>query len=139
MNKRVDVALSRAAQTVHLPGGERVTIRAVHRQDADALQAYFRGLSGESRYRRFLGALTELTPRQLARLVAMDGPDELALLAFADTGGTSCLVGEAVLATMPGSTRSEMALSVADAWQRRGVGAALVRDLECRARMRGAR
>jgi GNAT superfamily N-acetyltransferase len=139
MNERVDFAWSRAAQALRLPDGERVTIRVVRPQDADALQTYFRGLSGETRYRRFLGALTELTPKQLARLMAMDGPDELALLAFTETGGTSCLVGEAVLATMPGSARSEMALSVADAWQRKGVGTALVCDLECRARMRGAR
>jgi GNAT superfamily N-acetyltransferase len=139
MNQHVDFALSRAARMVRLPGGERVAIRVVRPQDADALQAYFRGLSTETRYRRFLGALAELTPKQLARLVAMDGPDELALVALVETSGALCIVGEAVLATMPGSSRSEMALSVADAWQRKGVGTALVRDLECRARMRGAR
>jgi GNAT superfamily N-acetyltransferase len=139
VNARADIAWSRATQTLRLPGGECVTIRAVRPQDAGALQAYFRGLSGETRYRRFLGALAEVTPKQLARLIAMDGPDELALLALAETGGASQLVGEAVLATAPGSARSEMALSVADAWQHRGVGTALVRDLECRARMRGAR
>ena len=69
----------------------------------------------------------------------MDGPDELALLAFAETNGTASLVGEAVLAGAAGSARSEFALSVADAWQRRGVATALIADLECRARMRGAR
>jgi GNAT superfamily N-acetyltransferase len=139
MNARVDIAWSRMAQALRLPGGERITLRVVRPQDACALQAYFRGLSGESRYRRFLGALAEPTASQLARLVAMEGPDELALLAFAEAGDTSCLVGEAVLATVPGSSRSEMALSVAEVWRRKGVGAALVADLECRARMRGTR
>jgi GNAT superfamily N-acetyltransferase len=139
MNPDVDIAWSRAPQVVHLPGHELITFRVVRPQDAGALQAYFRGLSSESRYRRFLGALAELTASQLARLAAMDGPDELALLAFAETGATSSLVGEAVLAGMPGSARIEFALSVGDAWQRRGVGAALLADLECRARMRGAR
>jgi GNAT superfamily N-acetyltransferase len=139
MNGPVDIARSRAPQMARLPGGERITLRVVRPQDAGALQTYFRGLSAESRYRRFLGALAELTASQLARLVAMDGPDELAVLAFAQGGDTSCLVGEAVLASTPGSARSEFALSVADAWQRRGVGTALVADLECRARMRGAR
>ncbi len=139
MNAPVDIAWSRAPQAVRLPGGERLTFRVVRPQDAGALQAYFRGLSNESRYRRFLGALAELTASQLARLAAMDGSDDLALLAFAETGATSCLVGEAVLASEPGSARSEFALSVADAWQRRGLGTALLADLECRARMRGAR
>jgi GNAT superfamily N-acetyltransferase len=139
MNARPDIAWSSLAQVSRLPGAGPVTIRAVRPQDADALQAYFRGLSVETRYRRFLGALAELTAKQLSRLTEMVGPDELVLLAFAQTGGTAHLVGEAVLVTSPESTRSEMALSVADAWRRKGVGEALVRDLECRARMRGAR
>src|ERR1700726_2163385 len=112
MNERVDIAWSRvaqiSAQISRLPGGESVTIRPVRRQDADALQAYFRGLSGDTRYRRFLGAMAELTGKQLARLTEMDGPDALALLAFAEIGGTSCLIGEAVLVTVPESSRSEM-------------------------------
>jgi GNAT superfamily N-acetyltransferase len=136
MNERADIAWSGVVQT--LPSGERVTIRVVRGHDAGALQAYFRGLSGESRYRRFLGALAELNAKQLARLTEMDGPDELALLAFAGAGDTPSLVGEAILASSPGAARSEFALSVADAWQRKGVGAALLADLECRARMRGA-
>jgi GNAT superfamily N-acetyltransferase len=147
MNEPADIARSGVVQT--LPGGERILIRAVRPQDAGALQAYFRGLSGESRYRRFLGALAELTAKQLARLTDMGGPDELALLAFAQARDTSCdetwcddtsfLVGEAVLASVPGGARSEFALSVTDAWRRKGVGAALLADLECRARIHGAR
>jgi GNAT superfamily N-acetyltransferase len=137
MNGRADITWSRAAGI--LPGGERITIGVVRPQDAGALQAYFRELSGESRYRRFLGALAELNAKQLARITEMNGPDEVALLAFAETGNTPCLVGEAVLVRVAGSARREFALSVTDAWQRKGVGAALLADLECRARMRGAR
>jgi GNAT superfamily N-acetyltransferase len=139
MNERIDIGSDTTWSRVTraLPDGERITIRVVRPQDAGALQTYFRGLSGESRYRRFLGALAELTAKQLARLSEMDGPDELALLAFVQVRDTSCLIGEAVLATVPGGARSEFALSVADAWQRKGVGAALLADLECRARMRG--
>jgi GNAT superfamily N-acetyltransferase len=137
MNGRADITWSRAAGI--LPGGERITVGVVRPQDAGALQAYFRELSGESRYRRFLGALAELNAKQLARITEMNGPDEVALLAFAETGNTPCLVGEAVLVRVAGSARCEFALSVTDAWQRKGVGAALLADLECRARMRGAR
>jgi GNAT superfamily N-acetyltransferase len=138
MSERAEIAWGPVVRT--LAGGERIAIRVVRPQDAVALQSYFRGLSSESRYRRFLGALAELNAKQLARLTEMNGPDELAVLAFAEVPDPpSHPVGEAVLATVPGSTRSEFALSVADAWQRKGIGAALVADLECRARMRGAR
>jgi GNAT superfamily N-acetyltransferase len=141
MNERADITSdtgwNRVAQT--LPGGERIIICVVRPHDADALRIYFGGLSGESRYRRFLGALAELTAKQLARFTEMGGPDQVALLALAQARNTSHLVGEAVLANIPGSARSEFALSVTDAWQRKGVGAALIADLECRARMHGAR
>ncbi len=141
MNARTDITSdtgwSRVAQT--LPGGDRILIRVVCPQDAEVLRVYFGGLSGESRYRRFLGALAELTAKQLARFTEMGGPDEIAVLAFARARDASHLVGEAVLARMPGSARSEFALSVTDAWQRKGVGAALLADIECRARVRGAR
>jgi GNAT superfamily N-acetyltransferase len=138
MSERAEIAWGPVVRT--LAGGERIAIRVVRPQDAVALQGYFRGLSSESRYRRFLGALSELSAKQLARLTEMNGPDEMAVLAFAKVPDpSSYLVGEAVLATVPGSTRSEFALSVADAWQRKGIGAALVANLECRARMRGAR
>jgi GNAT superfamily N-acetyltransferase len=128
-----DIAWSGVVQT--LPGGERVTIRVVRPQDAGALRGYFRGLSDDSRYRRFLGAMAELNAKQLTRVTEMDGPDEVALLALTEASDSPSLVGEAVLVSTPGSARSEFALSVADAWQRKGIGAALVADLECRARM----
>src|SRR5262249_19148680 len=46
---------------------------------------------------------------------------------------------EAIHVIAPGSARCEFALSVADAWQRRGLGTPLLRLIECRARMLGAR
>jgi GNAT superfamily N-acetyltransferase len=139
MNERIATETARSRTRLTLPGGDRITIGVVGSRDVGALQMYFRGLSGESRYRRFLGALAELSARQLARLAEMNGPDELALLAFVEVGDTPYLVGEAVLVSVAGSARSEFALSVTDTWQRKGVGAALLADIECRARMRGAR
>jgi GNAT superfamily N-acetyltransferase len=68
----------------------------------------------------------------------MRGPGELALLAFAGPGGTTHVVGEAVMVVAPNG-RSEIAVSVADAWQGRGLGTLLMQNLECRARMLGAR
>jgi acetyltransferase len=97
-----------------------------------------RDLSVENRRNRFLGGLSELAPTQLERLIHMCSAGELALLAFADAGGTTHLVGEAVMVTAP-SGRSEIAVSVADAWQARDLGTLLMQNLECRARMLGAR
>jgi GNAT superfamily N-acetyltransferase len=138
MSKVWDAAWSVQAQVLHLPGGEAITVRPIQSQDADRLQVYVRDLCLESRRNRFLGALSELAPTQLDRLTHMRGPGELALLAFAGSGGATHLVGEAVMVVAPNG-RSEIALSVADAWQGRGLGTVLMQNLECRARMLGAR
>jgi len=126
-----------------LPGGAPVLVRAIRPHDAGPLQAYVRGLSPESRRNRFLGILSELAPTELARITRMDRPGALALLAFAanrrhETMGDT-LIGEAIQAIAPGAGRCEIALSVRDDWQRRGLGTRLLQNMECRARMVGAR
>jgi GNAT superfamily N-acetyltransferase len=122
-----------------LPGGDAVTVRPIHSDDAGRLQAYLRDLSAHSRRNRFLGALSELSPREIARLAAMDRPGELALVAFADGGREGEFIAEAIHVIAPETGRCEFALSVADAWQRRGLGTLLLRLIECRARLIGAR
>ena len=123
----------------HLPGGEAVTVRPIRPDDAGRLHEHFRGLSEQSRYNRFLGAVNELPPREIARLAAMDRPRELMLAAFADGGRDAAMIGEAIHVMAPGSARCEFALSVTDGWQRRGLGTLLLRLIECRARLIGAR
>jgi GNAT superfamily N-acetyltransferase len=125
-----------------LPGGAPVLLRPIRPHDAGPLQAYVRGLSIESRRNRFLGILSELAPTELARITRMDRPAGLALLAFVADGRQETihdtLIGEAIQAIAPGAGRCEIALSVRDDWQRRGLGTRLLRDMECRARMLGA-
>jgi RimJ/RimL family protein N-acetyltransferase len=127
------------ARDLRLPGGESITVRAIRPQDAGDLQAYMRNLSAATRRSRFLGAVSELAASQLDRLTHMDGPHELALLAFAEAGGETQMIGEAILVMAPNSIRCEIALSVTDDWQGRGLGLLLMRELECRARSLGAR
>jgi GNAT superfamily N-acetyltransferase len=120
-----------------LPSRELVLIRPIRPHDAGTLQAYLRRLTPESRRNRFLGALNELSPRELARFADMDRPGAVALLAF--TGPDAVMIGEAIVVVIPGSTRGEIAISVMDPWQRRGLGLLLMQAIECRARAFGAR
>jgi hypothetical protein len=73
-------------------------------QDAERLQDYLRGLSGESRRNRFLGALSEFAPARLEELVRMRGPRHVLLLALARIGSTLQMVAEAMLVIAPNST-----------------------------------
>jgi RimJ/RimL family protein N-acetyltransferase len=123
----------------HLPGGESVMVRAINPRDADRLQAYMRNLSGPTRRNRFLGAVSELTPKELERLTHMGGPGELAWIAFGRAGSETTMIAEAIQAIAPQTQRCEIALSVTDAWQRKGLGTLLLSHMECRARLLGAR
>src|SRR5262249_39696660 len=60
------------------------------------------------------------------------------LVACADDERNGAIIAEAVQVIDPVSMRCEFALSVTDAWQRRGLGTLLLRLLECRARLLGA-
>jgi GNAT superfamily N-acetyltransferase len=122
-----------------LPGGESVMVRAISAQDADRLQAYMRNLSAPTRRNRFLGAVSELTPAELERLTHMGGPGEGAWIAFACVGDKTAMIAEAIQVVAPESQRCEIALSVTDVWQRKGVGTLLLSTMEWRARMLGAR
>ena len=134
-----DDASLRSSSELCLPGGERAAVRPIRPDDADRLQAYLRGLSVESRRNRFLGALNEISPGELARLCGMSGPRETAWIAFAIDSDRVTMIGEAVQVIGPGSARCEFAVSVTDRWQRRGLGAELLRIVECRARALGVR
>ena len=134
-------SVERGAQlsVLRLPAGEPVMVRAISPQDADCLQAYIRNLSVPSRRNRFLGAVSELAASELDRLTHMNGPRELALIAFARLGGETAMIAEAVQVIAPESQRCEIALSVTDAWQRKGVGTLLLSNMERSARLLGAR
>jgi acetyltransferase len=128
-----------AGRIFHLPDGAPVAVRPIRPQDVGLLAAHLRQLTPESRRNRFLGALNELAPRELERIADMDRVGALALLAFAGTARDGVIIGEAIGVMAPGSTRGEIALSVADAWQRRGLGMLLAQLVECRMRTAGAR
>ena len=139
MRDRKAVEIARRPHTFYLPGGEPVMVRTLRPQDAARLQTYVQGLAAESRRNRFLGAVNELAPTKLEYVLHMDRPGELALMAFAGGDHEAAMIAEAIQVIAPDSERCEMALSVADGWQRRGLGTLLLRNVECRARILGAR
>jgi GNAT superfamily N-acetyltransferase len=127
------------AGALHLPAERCVTLRPITPDDAKVLQAYVRGLSPESRYNRFLGALQELPPAELEHVTHLDRKYDLALVAEMKVGGASVVIGEARHAFAPDRLECEFALSVADGWRRSGVGTLLMGEMERRARSLGAR
>ena len=134
----VSVAQRDVAGALRLPAGGCVTLRPVGASDGAVLQAYVRGLSSESRYNRFFGALNELPPSELEHVTHLDRTHEVALVAEADVDGAPIVVAEARYALSRERRECEFALSIADTWHRKGIGTLIMADVERRAASLGA-
>ncbi|HMM92240.1 GNAT family N-acetyltransferase [Bradyrhizobium sp.] len=117
---------------------EAVTVRFVEPRDAEALQNYFRALTTRSRYSRFLGAARELAPSVLEDFIHVGEADRFTVVATMLVDGREIIVGEARYAFDSETTSIEFGLSIDDRWQGRGIGKALLKNIECRAASFGA-
>jgi GNAT superfamily N-acetyltransferase len=118
--------------TTTVVGGTRVWLRLLQPGDSELIRVFFRRLSSETLYRRFLSPVTALNDALLKRLVDIDHCDREALIALDDQG----IVGVARYGTGRGESH-DVAVVVADDWQGRGLGTLLIRRLAHIARLRG--
>jgi RimJ/RimL family protein N-acetyltransferase len=113
-----------------------VRVRELTAADGAVLDAVFAGLSLQSRYLRFHGAVPRLSAAARRQLTALDGRHHVAFGAFADRNHEPVGLVR-IIAT--GDGRAEVAVEVVDAWQGRGVGTCLVRRAKERAAELGYR
>jgi GNAT superfamily N-acetyltransferase len=125
--------LKQYSDILHARSGEAVTVRFVEPRDAEELQNYYRALSASSRYNRFLGAMNELPTTVLDYFTHVGRGDAFTAIATVQIDGFETIVGEVRYAFHADSASIEFGLSVDDRWQGHGIGAALMKNLECRA------
>jgi RimJ/RimL family protein N-acetyltransferase len=118
--------------------GEKVILRFLEPGDAGELQNYFRSLSVRSRYNRFLGAMKELSRTVLDHFMQVGERDAFSVIATTEIDGFETVIGEARYALHVESDRVEFGISIDDRWQGRGLGAALLKNMECRTAALGA-
>jgi GNAT superfamily N-acetyltransferase len=127
---------SACVTAAELSDGSEVEIRPLTADDKAGLAAGFERLSELSRYRRFLSPTSRLSAKQLAYLTEVDHRDHEALVAIDPTSRHGLAVARYVRSAQnPGE--AEFAVAVADDWQRRGLGTALLQQLAARARAEG--
>ena len=101
------------------PRGERLLMRPVHSQDAPLATAFVAALSPASRYNRFHGAVSALTPERARWATDVDYDRHMALIVEAFEGDREIEIG--------------------DAWQGQGIGTRLLERLMAVAAARGVR
>ena len=113
--------------------------RPILPSDKAALASGLNRLSSRSVYRRFLSPKPSFSASELRYLTEVDGHDHVALVIDdPDRPGEVIAVGRWIrLADDPDS--AEIAITVADCWQRRGLGSLLARALGDEARVQGIR
>lgn len=100
-------------------------IRPARPADAARIGDFFRTLSPEARYLRFLHAVTTPPPEWIDRILTPDSPARATLIAR-PRADEACIVGIAEYVASGYAGECEVAVVVTDAWQRRGVGTALL-------------
>jgi acetyltransferase len=118
---------------ITLRDGTRIPVRPIRPEDAELEKRFFERLSERSRYQRFMEYMRELPPKLLARFTQLDYDRELALVAL--HSGEFIAVGR--YAPNADGVTAEFALAVADEWQGKGIGRALLERLVEQARAAG--
>jgi RimJ/RimL family protein N-acetyltransferase len=114
--------------TETLKDGRKVEIRAQRPEDREGLRAAVRRASPETLYHRFFAVKREFSEREAHFFLDVDFVNQVALVAEATEDGRPAIVGGCRYVRV-GPGRAEVAFSVIDAYQGKGLGAALMRHI----------
>jgi acetyl coenzyme A synthetase (ADP forming)-like protein len=124
-----------------LRDGGSIHIRAIRPDDKQRLRALFERLSSRSVYFRFFQTKQRLTDEELRYFTELDFTRNVALVATLREGDEEHIIGVGRYFRLDESgqptTRAEVAFTVADAYQGRGVGTLLLEHLATIARRQG--
>ena len=116
-----------------------ITVRPIRPEDIDLETAFAQKLSKETRYNRFLGGGVRLTAEMLEKFTRIDFSRDMALMATATIEGAETAIGVARYVRLADGVSCEFAITIADAWQGRGIGRKLLAMLVDSARGHGMR
>ena len=121
-----------------LEDGGAVLVRPIRPEDTKIEREFVDNLSSQSKYFRFLNHMDKISPLMLARFTQIDYDREMALVAILDEHTPQArIIGVVRYISNPDRDSCEFALTVADDWQRKGLGRQLMLRLMSIARERG--
>ena len=112
----------------NLRDGSSIEIRALKPEDEAGMLAAVERTSAQSLQRRFFVMKRSFSDKERTYFMQVDFSNHVALVATAQEDGQRVIIGGGrYIAFEPG--RAEMAFTVVDAWQGRGIGSILMRHL----------
>jgi N-acetylglutamate synthase-like GNAT family acetyltransferase len=127
MNKKSTVTIA----------GETVTIRPIRLTDVAMESEFIHRLSSETKHFRFLAGVRELPAEELVRFCDVDVKHSMAFVATVRQDGREVEVGVSRYAPNSHSEVREVAVTIADEWTHKGLGASLMNQLIKTARLQG--
>jgi acetyltransferase len=109
--------------------GQAISIRPMQPEDLDIETAFVESWSPETRYNRVFSAGSYTSPERLKQLTRIDYTRDMALIATLMLDDKEVQIGVARYVLRADNKTCEFALTVADAWQHRGIGRALMQRL----------
>jgi len=109
--------------------GQAISIRPMRPEDLDIETEFVQGLSAQTRYNRLFSAGAYISPDQLKQLTRIDYARDMALIATVMLDDSEVEIGVARYVLSEDNRTCEFAVTVADAWQHRGIGRALMLNL----------
>ena len=114
-----------------------MTIRPIRLTDAAMESEFIHRLSSRTKHFRFLAGVRELPAEELARLCEVDTKHSMAFVATVRQNGREVEIGVGRYAPNSHFDVREVAVTVADQWQNKGLGASLMNALMQTARTQG--
>ncbi len=109
--------------------GQAISIRPMLPADLDIETEFVQSWSAETRYNRLFSAGSYTSPERLKKITRIDFTRDMALIATMMLEDKEVQIGVARYVRRPDGRTCEFALTVADAWQHRGIGRALMLNL----------
>lgn len=114
-------------------GGKDLLVRPIRPEDGQRLEAFYASASPSDMRLRFFMSRREVPRSELARYCQIDYEREMTFIAL----DGEAMAGEVRAVSDPDNRQAEFAVQVAEAWQRRGLGRALMDKLLRYLRARG--
>lgn len=109
--------------------GQAISIRPMRPEDLDIETEFVQSWSAETRYNRLFSAGSFTSPERLKQITRIDYARDMALIATVMLDDSEVEIGVARYVLRADNKTCEFALAVADAWQHRGIGRALMLNL----------